>query len=47
MRRLPLGFFTRRDVGTIDALFTTHIQYLETRLVIDLTIIGVVTPVLV
>jgi ATP-binding cassette subfamily B protein len=47
MRRLPLGFFTRRDVGTIDALFTTHIQYLETRLVIDLWIIAFVTPLLV
>jgi ATP-binding cassette, subfamily B, bacterial len=47
MRRLPLGFFTRRDVGTIDALFTTHIQFLETRLVIDLTIVAIVTPTLV
>ncbi|MCU0490384.1 MAG: ABC transporter ATP-binding protein/permease, partial [Chloroflexaceae bacterium] len=47
MRRLPLGFFTKRDVGTIDALFTTHIQFLETRLVIDLTIIAIVTPTLV
>lgn len=47
MRRLPLGFFTRRDVGAIDALFTTHIQFLETRLVIDLTIIAIVTPALV
>ncbi len=45
MRRLPLGFFTRRDVGSVDALFTTHIQFLELHLIIDLGVMAVVTPI--
>ncbi|MEM9988336.1 MAG: hypothetical protein AAF723_02360, partial [Pseudomonadota bacterium] len=28
LRRLPLGFFTERATGTIDALYTTNIMYL-------------------
>jgi ATP-binding cassette, subfamily B, bacterial len=47
MRRLPMGFFTRRDVGTIDALFTTHLQFLESRMALDLILIAIVTPTLV
>lgn len=47
LRRLPLGFFTQRDVGTIDALFTTNIQFLETRTFITLFISAAVSPVLI
>jgi ABC-type multidrug transport system fused ATPase/permease subunit len=47
MRRLPLGFFTRRDAGTVDALFTTNIMFLEPRVPLDLILITVVTPMLV
>lgn len=47
MRRLPLGFFTRRDVGTIDALFTTNLMFLEPRVILELIILSVVTPLLI
>lgn len=46
LRRLPLGFFTRRDVGTIDGLFTTTLMYLETRAVLSALISAVLAPVL-
>ncbi len=46
LRRLPLGFFTKRDVGYIDALFTTTIDFLETRLTVALFIYSVVVPAL-
>jgi ATP-binding cassette subfamily B protein len=44
LRRLPLGFFTRRDTGTIDALFTTNIAFLDVRFPTDMFISGVVAP---
>jgi ATP-binding cassette subfamily B protein len=44
LRRLPLGFFTRRDTGTVDALFTTNIAFLDVRIPTDMFISGVVTP---
>ncbi|MFP4439066.1 MAG: ABC transporter ATP-binding protein [Chloroflexaceae bacterium] len=44
LRRLPLGFFTRRDTGTIDALFTTNITFLDVRFPTDMFISGVVSP---
>jgi ATP-binding cassette subfamily B protein len=47
LRRLPLGFFTKRDVGYIDALFTTTIEFLETRFSTTLFISSVVAPSLV
>ena len=47
LRRLPLGFFTRRDVGYIDALFTTTIEFLETRITTALFISSVVAPALI
>lgn len=31
LRRLPLGFFSRRDTGTLDALFTTNTEFLDVR----------------
>ncbi|MEM7799057.1 MAG: ABC transporter ATP-binding protein [Chloroflexota bacterium] len=47
LRRLPLGFFTTRDVGYIDALFTTTIEFLETRFSTTLFISSVVSPALI
>ncbi|MEM6432834.1 MAG: ABC transporter ATP-binding protein [Cyanobacteria bacterium P01_D01_bin.115] len=47
LRRLPLGFFTQRDTGTIDALFTTNIMYLEPHHVLESLINAVVTPLLI
>lgn len=47
LRRLPLSFFTQRDTGTIDALFTTNIMYLEPHHVLESLISAVVTPVLI
>lgn len=47
LRRLPLGFFTKHDVGYIDALFTTTIEFLETRLTTTTFVSGVVAPSLV
>jgi ATP-binding cassette subfamily B protein len=44
LRRLPLGFFTRRDAGTIDSLFTTNIMFLDVRFPTDMFISGVVAP---
>ncbi|MCU0490385.1 MAG: ABC transporter ATP-binding protein/permease [Chloroflexaceae bacterium] len=44
LRRLPLGFFTRRDTGTIDSLFTTNITFLDVRFPTDMFIAGVVAP---
>jgi ATP-binding cassette, subfamily B, bacterial len=44
LRRLPLGFFTRRDTGTIDSLFTTNIMFLDVRFPTDMFISGVVAP---
>lgn len=44
LRRLPLGFFTRRDTGTVDALFTTNIAFLDVRFPTDMFISGVVAP---
>lgn len=44
LRRLPLGFFTRRDTGTIDSLFTTNITFLDVRFPTDMFISGVVAP---
>jgi ABC-type multidrug transport system fused ATPase/permease subunit len=46
LRRLPLGFFSRRDTGTVDALFTTNIQFLDVRFPTDMFISGVVAPIL-
>ncbi|MEM9503263.1 MAG: ABC transporter ATP-binding protein [Cyanobacteria bacterium P01_E01_bin.43] len=47
LRRLPLGFFTRHETGTIDALFTTNIMYLEPHHVLESLINAVVTPLLI
>ncbi|MEN9223123.1 MAG: ATP-binding cassette domain-containing protein, partial [Thermostichus sp. BF3_bins_97] len=47
LRRLPLGFFTQRDTGTIDGLFTTTINFLEPHHVLEYTINAAVTPLLI
>ncbi|NJL38929.1 MAG: ABC transporter ATP-binding protein [Leptolyngbyaceae cyanobacterium RM2_2_4] len=47
LRRLPLGFFTQRDTGTIDGLFTTNIMFLEPHHVLETLITAVVTPALI
>ncbi|MEM9218020.1 MAG: ABC transporter ATP-binding protein [Cyanobacteria bacterium P01_F01_bin.150] len=47
LRRLPLGFFTQRSTGTIDALFTTNVMYLEPHQVLQSMINAVVTPTLI
>ncbi|MEM9219624.1 MAG: ABC transporter ATP-binding protein, partial [Cyanobacteria bacterium P01_F01_bin.150] len=47
IRRLPLGFFTQRDTGTVDALFTTNIMYLEPHHVLESLINAVVTPIMI
>ncbi|MGD1943065.1 MAG: ABC transporter ATP-binding protein [Leptolyngbyaceae cyanobacterium] len=47
LRRLPLGFFTRHETGTIDALFTTNIMYLEPHHVLESLISAMVTPILI
>lgn len=44
LRRLPLGFFTQRDTGTIDGLFTTNIMFLEPHHILETLIAAVVTP---
>jgi ATP-binding cassette subfamily B protein len=44
LRRLPLGFFTRRDTGTIDSLFTTNIMFLDVRFPTDMFISGLIAP---
>lgn len=46
LRRLPLGFFTRRDTGAIDSLFTTNISFLDVRFPTDMFISGVIAPTL-
>ncbi|MEO1350910.1 MAG: ABC transporter ATP-binding protein [Cyanobacteria bacterium J06635_15] len=47
LRRLPLGFFTERATGTIDALYTTNIMYLEPHHVLESLINAMVTPVII
>ena len=47
LRRLPLGFFSKRDVGYIDALFTSTIDFIETRFSIVLFIQAIITPALI
>jgi ATP-binding cassette subfamily B protein len=47
LRRLPLGFFTSRDVGYIDALFTTTIDFMATRIAVTLLISSSVAPVVI
>jgi ATP-binding cassette, subfamily B, bacterial len=47
LRRLPLGFFTQRDVGYIDSLFTTTIEFIETRLSTAMFVAGVVAPAMI
>jgi ATP-binding cassette subfamily B protein len=47
LRRLPLGFFTQRDTGTIDGLFTTNIVFLEPHHILETLITAVVTPVII
>ena len=47
LRRLPLGFFSQHNTGTIDALFTTNIMYLEPHHVLESLINAVVTPLLI
>ena len=47
LRRLPLGFFTQRDTGTIDALFTTNVIYLEPHHLLETLISAVVTPIVI
>ncbi|MGD1851754.1 MAG: ABC transporter ATP-binding protein [Cyanophyceae cyanobacterium] len=47
LRRLPLGFFTQRDTGTIDALFTTNIMFLEPHRLLETMITAVVTPTII
>lgn len=47
LRRLPLGFFTSRDVGYIDALFTTTIDFMATRISTSLFIASVVAPTII
>lgn len=46
LRRLPLGFFTRRDAGTIDGLFTTTLMYMETRTVLTALLGALLAPAL-
>jgi ATP-binding cassette subfamily B protein len=46
LRRLPLGFLTQRDTGTIDGLFTTTLNFLEPHHVLEYTISALVTPFL-
>lgn len=45
LRRLPLGFFSRRDTGTLDALFTTNTEFLDVRSATEQLVI-VVAPAL-
>ncbi|MEM6500733.1 MAG: ABC transporter ATP-binding protein [Cyanobacteria bacterium P01_C01_bin.89] len=47
LRRLPLGFFTDRPTGSIDALFTTNVMYLEPHHILESAINAVVTPTLI
>ena len=47
LRRLPLGFYTSRDVGYIDALFSTTIDFMATRISVSLLISSVVAPSLI
>ncbi|MEM6449189.1 MAG: ABC transporter ATP-binding protein [Cyanobacteria bacterium P01_D01_bin.105] len=47
IRRLPLGFFTQREVGTVDALFTTNVMYLEPHQILESLISAVITPILI
>ncbi|MEM9903704.1 MAG: ABC transporter ATP-binding protein [Cyanobacteria bacterium P01_D01_bin.44] len=47
LRRLPLGFFTQRETGTIDGLFTTNIMYLEPHHVLESLINAMVTPIII
>ncbi|MGD1865834.1 MAG: ABC transporter ATP-binding protein [Phormidesmis sp.] len=47
VRRLPLGFFTQRAAGTVDALFTTNIMYLEPHHILESLISAVVTPLVI
>ena len=47
LRRLPLGFFTQRDTGTIDALFTMNIVFLEPHHVLESLISAIVTPIII
>ena len=47
LRRLPLGFFTQRSTGMIDALFTTNIMFLEPHHVLESLINAVMTPVII
>jgi ATP-binding cassette, subfamily B, bacterial len=47
LRRLPLGFFTSRDAGYIDALFSTTIDFMATRIAVTLLISSVVAPAII
>ncbi|MGD1896976.1 MAG: ABC transporter ATP-binding protein [Phormidesmis sp.] len=47
VRRLPLGFFTQREVGAIDALFTTNVMYLEPHHILESLISAVITPLII
>ncbi|PMB17841.1 ABC transporter ATP-binding protein [Fischerella thermalis] len=47
LRRLPLGFFTQRDTGSIDSLFTTNIMFLEPHHLLETLIAAVVTPIVI
>jgi ATP-binding cassette subfamily B protein len=46
LRRLPLGFFTRNDAGSVDALFTTNIEFMDIRTPVSTIMAAVVTPLL-
>ncbi|MBI1298513.1 ATP-binding cassette domain-containing protein [bacterium] len=46
LRRLPLGFFTQSDVGTIDSLFTTNLMFLELRSTIGVLMTALIAPVM-
>lgn len=43
-RRLPMGFLTTRDTGSIDSLFTTAILFLEPHHLLDSLVLASVTP---
>ena len=47
LRRMPLGFFTQRDTGTIDGLFTTNITFVEPHHLLEQSISAAVTPAMI
>jgi ATP-binding cassette subfamily B protein len=46
LRRLPMGFFTRQDTGTTDALFTTNLRYFDVQTPSEMIMTAMVVPTL-